>query len=301
MKMGASRKVQPDAPSAPAHGRLKGDQIRQRIDDNRIKRLAIAEAMKAEAGVTGHEINKEDFGGLAYIGTGRIFSPAGKNILQLYTVAHECGHIFLQDAPPGIYLPAHVKEMEAESYAHQAFREHGMTMPRRLSDWGRAYVGSWIEKDIAAGVAIDPRVVAYAEGARSPYEPLRMVPETWRLHAAEASGVARSVPMPTGVRLWVASLRRGWRWFADTTRRAALQEGTIVYDAVWLFRETIFNSIMGSIIALSLTVPLHNNNYLPELGPAPSLGWFTVFHLLGVMTAGVIWSGLILLWRTIQR
>jgi|LNFM01.1.fsa_nt_gb hypothetical protein len=301
MKMGASRKHLPEAPSPPAHGKLKGDQIRQRIDDNRMKRLAIAEAMKNEAGVTGHEVNKEGFGGLAYIGTGRIVSPAGQNILQLYTVAHECGHIFLQDTPPGIYLPSHVKEMEAESYAHQAFREHGMTMPRRLSDWGRRYVGSWIEKDIAAGVAIDPRAVAYANGTRSPYEQLRMVPDTWRLHTAEASGVARSVSMPTGIRLRAASVRRGWRWLAGTMRSAALREGTIVHDAVSLFRETIFNAIVGSIIALGLTVPLHNNNYLPELGPAPSLGWFTVFHLLAAIAAGVIWSGTVLLWRTTQR
>ncbi len=301
MKMGASRKVQPDAPSPPAHRKLKGDQIRQRIDDNRMKRLAIAEAMKNEAGVTGHEINKEDFGGLAYIGTGRIFSPAGQNILQLYTVAHECGHIFLQDAPLGIYLPAHLKEMEAESYAHQAFREHGMTMPRRLSDWGRTYVGSWIEKDIAAGVAIDPRVVAYANGTRSPYEPLRMVPDTWRLHTAASTGVARSVPVPSSIRLRVASVRRGWHWLVSAVRSSALREGTIVHDAVSLAREVVFNAIAGMCIALVLTILLANHHRLPELGPAPSLGGITVFHVLAAMAAGVIWSGLVLLWRTIQR
>lgn len=34
----------------------------------------------------------------------------------------------------------------------------------------------------ADGFAIDPRAEAYANGTRSPYEPLRMVPRTWRLH-----------------------------------------------------------------------------------------------------------------------
>ena len=48
-------------------------------------------------------------------------SPEGRKILQLSTVAHECGHIFLHNSEPGS-LPRHVKEMEAESYAHQYFR-----------------------------------------------------------------------------------------------------------------------------------------------------------------------------------
>ena len=120
--------------------------------------------MKREAGVTEHTVQKEDFGGLAYIGTGKILSPEGRKIVQLYTLAHECGHIFLHNAGDGYWLPSHVKELEAESYAHQAFREHGMTLPRRLSDWGRRYVGEWVEKDRAAGITIDPRAVAYASG-----------------------------------------------------------------------------------------------------------------------------------------
>ena len=165
--------------------RSKGEEIRAKIEANRAKRLAIADAMKREAGVTGHEVNKEDFGGLAYLGTGRIRSPEGRKILQLWTVAHECGHIFLHNSAPGCSLPTHVQEMEAESYAHQCFSEHGMTLPRRLSKWGRSYVGSWIEKDRAAGIRIDPRVEAYDKGRRSPYEPLRFVPSTWKIFAGE--------------------------------------------------------------------------------------------------------------------
>src|SRR5262249_6772515 len=119
---------------APAtwRGSGKGDEIRAKIAANRAKRLRIAEAMKQEAGVTEHTVHQEDFGGLAYIGTGRIYSPEGRKIVQLYTLAHECGHIFLHNSGPGYRLPGHVKEFEAESYAHQAFCEHGMTVPRRL-------------------------------------------------------------------------------------------------------------------------------------------------------------------------
>src|SRR5262249_31187072 len=130
-------------------GSDKGDEIRAKIAANRAKRLRIAEAMKQEAGVTEHTVHQEDFGGLAYIGTGRIYSPQGRKIVQLYTLAHECGHIFLHNSDPGSALPGHVAEFEAESYAHQAFREHGMTVPRRLSSWGRDYVASWVETDRA--------------------------------------------------------------------------------------------------------------------------------------------------------
>jgi hypothetical protein len=66
-----------------AKPKATGEQIRAKIAANREKRLSIAELMKREAGVTEHTIHKEDAGGLAYIGTGRILSPEGRNILQL--------------------------------------------------------------------------------------------------------------------------------------------------------------------------------------------------------------------------
>src|SRR5262245_5726684 len=143
-------------PIGTSRGRSKGDEIRAKIAANRAKRLAIADAMKREAGVTEHTVHKEDFGGVAYIGEGRIYSPEGRKIVQLYTLAHECGHIFLHNSGSGYWLPGHIKEFEAESYAHQAFREHGMTVPRKLSKWGRNYVASWIAKDRAANIPIDP-------------------------------------------------------------------------------------------------------------------------------------------------
>ena len=156
------------AVSKTAKPSISGAEIRARIAANREKRLRIADAMKREAGVTGHEINTENLAGLAYIGTGRILSPEGRKIVQLYTLAHECGHIFLHNSGPGYWLPGHIKELEAESYAHQAFREHGMTLPRRLSDWGRTYVGSWVEKDRAAGIPIDPRAPLPTQAAGGP-------------------------------------------------------------------------------------------------------------------------------------
>src|SRR5215472_5086016 len=187
-------------PATPSRGSNKGAEIRAKIAANRAKRLRIADAMKKEVGVTEHTVHKEDFGGLAYIGTGRIYSPEGRKIVQLYTLAHECGHIFLHNSGPGYTLPGHVKEFEAESYAHQAFREHGMTLPLKLSKWGRTYVGSWIEKDRATNIPIDPRAMAYAAGRRSPYEPLRMVPATWQIFRAAVPTIATRPPWPRSLR-----------------------------------------------------------------------------------------------------
>jgi hypothetical protein len=170
------------ASATPCKPSGKGTAIRARIAANREKRLAIAEAMKREAGVTEHTVfreGQEGINGLAYIGTGRILSPEGRKIEELYILAHECGHIWLHNAGEGYWYPGHLKEMEAESYAHQAFRAHGMKVAPKVTNLGRRYVAMWIAKDRAAGIAIDPRAEAYAGGARSPYEPLRMTPSAW--------------------------------------------------------------------------------------------------------------------------
>lgn len=144
--------------------------------------------MKREAGVVDHAVNRthEDLSGLAWLDTGHIRSPQGRNMAQLYILAHECGHIFLHGRGPGRHLPTHVMEMEAESYAHQAFRVHGMEPPRRMTLAGRHYVGSWIAADRARGIPIDPRAETYAAGQRSPYEPLRAVPAAWRVDQADS-------------------------------------------------------------------------------------------------------------------
>jgi len=262
-------------PSVPAPS--KGDEIRARIEANRLKRLAIAEAMKQEAGVTGHEINRENFGGLAYIGTGKILSPEGQNMRQLYTVAHECGHIFLHNAAPGITLPSHVMELEAESYTHQAFREHGMELPRMLSQWGRSYVGSWVEKDRAKGISIDPRAEAYAKGVRSPYEPLRMVPKTWVQHKADPN--APRIVVPRAI---------------HTGKRTLLGE---VIDILRAVASSLFYGSAAAYMGLKIIniwVPM------PDLfeGTMAEPRWAV---LPIVLTAGLLWANVVMLWRTMRR
>jgi hypothetical protein len=247
---------------APATWRWrdKGDVIRAKIAANRAKRLRIADAMKKEAGVTAHTVNKEDLGGHAYIGTGGIYSPEGRKIVQLYTLAHECGHIFLHNSGPGYALPSHVKEFEAESYAHQAFREHGMNVPRRLSNWGRQYVASCIDKDRAANIQIDPRAIAYAAGRLSPYEPLRMVPATWEIFRASVGPAA-----PTIAVRWPYSLRAA-------VNRALQRLGQKIpkhlrEEALTLFRLVAGCTFHGTTACLFGLVIIQHFHPMPDVFP----------------------------------
>jgi len=136
--------------------------------------LAIAEALKAEAGITRHHKHKI-IGGLAWSGTGRILAPEGFTRRQLYVLAHECGHNVLHGTPAGMAKAAHVKEHEAETYAHRAFARYGLDVPETSARWARAYVGLWIMKDRAAGVPICPMAAEWAAGKRSPHDPLPSV------------------------------------------------------------------------------------------------------------------------------
>ncbi|HRD75190.1 MAG TPA: hypothetical protein PK264_04525, partial [Hyphomicrobiaceae bacterium] len=195
---------------------------------------SIADAMKREAGVTTHHLNEKGLDGLAWLGTGNIYSPEGRNIRHLITVAHECGHIFLQSSGPGLLLPSHVQEMEAESYAHQALVEYGMIVPKQRTEWGRAYVGTWVEKDRARGIPIDPRVIEYVAGFRSPYEPLRMVPETWRQFRALPPPASPPVYVPPiKPEVGTTTLPTWQEWLKATTPQADEPTKPTAGERVW--------------------------------------------------------------------
>jgi hypothetical protein len=286
---------------APPRGR-KGPEIRAKIAANRAKRLGIAAAMKREAGVTEHTVHEWDDSGLAYLDTGRIVSPEGRKIVQLYTLAHECGHIFLHSSGDGYRFPGHVKEFEAECYAHQAFRAHGMTLPRRLSRSGREYVASWIAQDRAAGLRIDPRVKAYAAGRRSPYEPLRMVPATWRILRAERAAAAAAAPAGAARPGWWPSplealcgacrrpLGRG-RW--GSPKGVASEASAVLCLAAWW-------AVCGTLAChLGLKVP-QAYRLLPDvLAPQPDTA--TLAQLALALTGGLLLANLAVLWRTMTR
>jgi len=285
-------------PATPSRGSNKGAEIRAKIAANRAKRLRIAEAMKREAGVTAHTVNKEDLRGLAYIGTGGIYSPEGRKILQLYTLAHECGHIFLHNSAPGYALPGHVKEFEAETYAHQAFREHGMTLPRRLSSWGRTYVASWIDKDRAANIPIDPRAIAYAAGRLSPYEPLRMVPSTWNIFRAAVPPAA-------------STFRQSWAYTQLSRVRGRIVNRALQRlgwddskhfsdEAFAVLRLAAICTLRGSAACLFGLMIIQAFQPMPDLFPK-GLGDVSLAEILTAVAGGLWLANLAVLWRTTTR
>jgi len=280
---------------ATASRASKGAEIRAKIAANRAKRLRIADAMKEEAGVTEHTVHKEDFGGVAYIGTGRIYSPEGRKIVQLYTLAHECGHIFLHNSGPGYQLPGHVKEFEAESYAHQAFREHGMTVPRRLTQWGRTYVASWIDKDRAANIPLDPRAIDYATGRRSPYEPMRMAPATWQIFRAAGDPAEPTI-----------AARLLWPYSLPTVVSRALQRlgqnvpKQVTDEALTLLRLAASRTLHGATACLFGLFIIQAFHPMPDLSPN-GLGDVTLAEILTALTGGLWLANLAVLWRTTTR
>ena len=134
----------------------------------------IAKALKREAGVRRHYTHKS-ISGLAWIGSGKILAPDGITRRQLYVLAHECGHIVLHSSAAAWNKPGHIKEHEAETYAHRAFERYGLEVPEKSAQWARAYVGQWIMKDRAAGISVCPMADAFASGRRAPDEPLPAV------------------------------------------------------------------------------------------------------------------------------
>jgi hypothetical protein len=150
------------------------EELQARRREARQRYQLIAEALKREAGVRRHYTHK-NISGLAWLAERKVLAPDGLTRRQLYVLAHECGHIVLHSHPSTWSKPGHVKEHEAETYAHRAFMRYGLEVPDKSASWARAYVGQWIMKDRAERIPICAMAEAFANGARSPSDPLPAV------------------------------------------------------------------------------------------------------------------------------
>lgn len=156
----------------PADNRRRiGEELHAARRAARERYRLIAAALKAEAGIRRHYIHKE-ISGLAWSDRQRILAPAGITRRQLYVLAHECAHVVLHGRSETWDKPGHVKEHEAETYAHRAFQRYGLEVPPKSARWARDYVGEWIMKDRAAGIPICSMAEEFANGQRSPHDPL---------------------------------------------------------------------------------------------------------------------------------
>jgi hypothetical protein len=144
-----------DTPSRKRVQPATGTELQARRREAAERYLEIATALKMEAGVKRHDVCKE-LRGLAYCDSGVIVAPEGRTRKQLYILAHECAHVALKHGQRRWRRnkPGHVVELEAEHWAHDALRRHGVPVPRAMSRRARNYVSQWIAKDERNGVIV---------------------------------------------------------------------------------------------------------------------------------------------------
>lgn len=74
----------------------------------------------------------------------QIEAPRPVTRKSLYIFLHEGAHAHLHCGGPK--LPVHVKELQAEKWAHSKMREHGIPVPRTMTDRAKAYVARKINR-----------------------------------------------------------------------------------------------------------------------------------------------------------
>jgi hypothetical protein len=145
----APHRAPPNPPAGSTHSPGARLQAAHRIATARY--LAIASAIKAEAGVSAHVVRR-DLSGVANLSNGWIAAPEGRTRKQLYVLAHECAHVLLHAYGRGKNKPIHVKECEAEMWAHLALHRYGVAIPRTMTATARTYVKRRIVEDRKAGL-----------------------------------------------------------------------------------------------------------------------------------------------------
>lgn len=78
---------------------------------------------------------------------------------SLYIWLHECAHAHLH---VGSKKKRHVIEMEAEQWAHEKMREHGIPVPRAMTKRAKSYVARKI-KQAGSRAKIDPAARRFAK------------------------------------------------------------------------------------------------------------------------------------------
>ena len=92
--------------------------------------------------------------GSANLKSGILAGPKPFTRKALYIFLHECAHFVLHGSG---HKPRHVKEREAEQWAHAKMREAGMSVPRAMTRRAKAYVRRKIRSAIRHGAKrIDP-------------------------------------------------------------------------------------------------------------------------------------------------
>ena len=121
---------------------------------------AVGLAILEEAGVETWEFHERGLRGYAEVKRKHVECPKPTTRRRLYILAHECGHIALSHKAS---QPRHRKEFEAEQYAHDALRRHGVPVPRKSTESARRNVARRIDQAVRLGRAkkLDRRAVPW--------------------------------------------------------------------------------------------------------------------------------------------
>jgi hypothetical protein len=100
--------------------------------------------------------------GRCYCQRKHIDAPRPVTRKALYIWLHECAHAHLH-AGCAAGKPVHVKEHEAEMWAHATMRAHGVPVPKTMTDRAKRYVASKIGRAIRNGAtSIDGAALRFA-------------------------------------------------------------------------------------------------------------------------------------------
>jgi hypothetical protein len=240
--------------------------------------------MKREAGVTGHEVHREEFGGLAFIGTGRIRSPRGtedpptcdrRTRMRTYLSSQLCSWLLATNPRAGDGS----RELRTSMFP-RAWHDHAPS-PLEVGPRLRRFLG---RQGSCRWYSHRSKSVAYAKGLRSPYEPLRFVPSTWKIFAGEPP-----------IQLLV-------------DKRDRLNERSAISSAkpTWMLELRELVALCGSNLLVGFAVAQMALFILEIFHPMPDVfpkrpGGVTWAELATAAVGGLIWTNLVVLWRTMTR
>lgn len=147
---------------------------------------------------------------------------------RLYVLAHECGHAAHGHLGGGKGRSPHREEYEAECYAHEAMRRHGVAVPRKETKFAREYVARRIDMAVRRGATkLDREAVGWTRGFHYPAtqkalaaKRVALVDMSQRARVQAVSPMRSPVEAPTRKRVTLA----------ETLRTAARESGLSVKE-----------------------------------------------------------------------
>ena len=104
---------------------------------------------------------RKQLSGRAWVSIKKVSVPRPRTRRALHIYLHEIAHIVLDHRRQ---KPRHVEEYEAETWAFETMRKHGISVPRKSLQRAKQYVARKIQQAKARGAKrIDPKAKAFVK------------------------------------------------------------------------------------------------------------------------------------------